>query len=62
MGHFYFDESIQEQGGFIVGAFVYSEEELGPCVNAAIAEVGLVPRLMSIKATPRCKATRRHRS
>lgn len=50
MGYLYFDESIQEQGRFIVGAFVYSDQELSPSVDAAIAEVGLVPKVDEYKS------------
>ncbi len=43
MGYFYFDESIQSRGNFIVGAFVYSETDLTPIVLQKIAAHGLVP-------------------
>lgn len=43
MGYFYFDESIQERGGFIIGAFVYSPYDVTPNVYAAIEQVGLRP-------------------
>ena len=32
MGYFYFDESIHDRAGFIVGAFVYSEH-ISPSKN-----------------------------
>lgn len=50
MGYLYFDESIQEQGKFIVGAFVYSNQDLSPSVDVAIAEVGLVPKVDEYKS------------
>ncbi len=34
MGYFYFDESIQERGGFIIGAFVYASNDMTPSDNA----------------------------
>lgn len=43
MGYFYFDESIHERGGFILGAFVYSREDISPLVFQAIKELGLEP-------------------
>lgn len=50
MGYFYFDESIHERGGFIVGAFVYSPFDLGPSVDAVVASVGLTPRVDEFKS------------
>lgn len=41
MGYFYFDETIQERGGFIIGAFVYSPNDVNPEVYSAIEQVGL---------------------
>jgi hypothetical protein len=41
MGFFYFDESIHDRAGFILGAWVYSQSDLTPVVNKAIAEAGL---------------------
>ena len=43
MGYFYFDESIHDKGGFIVGAFVYSAADLNGEVEEAIKKCGLVP-------------------
>ena len=50
MGYFYFDESIQERGAFIVGAFVYSPFDLGSSVDAVIAGAGLKPRVDEFKS------------
>lgn len=41
MGYFYFDETIQDRGGFIIGAFVYSPNDATPEVYSAIEQVGL---------------------
>ena len=43
MGFFYFDESIRDNGGFILGAFIYSKADLTPAVFAALTAVGLQP-------------------
>ncbi|MGJ0510523.1 MAG: hypothetical protein ACR652_26045 [Methylocystis sp.] len=51
MGFFYFDESIRDHGGFIVGAFIYSEEELTPLVLGAITRVGLQPKVDEFKSS-----------
>ena len=50
MGCFYFDESIQERAGFIVGAFVYSGNDLTPSVFAALTEAGLQPGIDEFKS------------
>lgn len=51
MGYLYFDESIQERGEFIVGAFVYSDQDLSPAVDAAISKLGLVPKVDEYKSS-----------
>lgn len=43
MGYFYFDESIHARGGFILGAFIYSEEDVAGDVSQVLTEVGFVP-------------------
>jgi hypothetical protein len=43
VGFFYFDESIRDNGGFILGAFIYSQADLTPAVFAALTAVGLQP-------------------
>jgi hypothetical protein len=43
MGYFYFDESIHGKGGFILGAFVYSQNDVDEQVEDAIRSCGLVP-------------------
>ncbi|WP_150123965.1 hypothetical protein [Methyloversatilis sp. RAC08] len=53
MGHFYFDETIQERGGFIIGAFVYSTNDVTPEVYSAIEKVGLRPGVDEFKSGTR---------
>src|SRR5690349_12035111 len=53
MGFFYFDESIQERGGFIIGAIVYSDTDLTPAVFKALSAVGLIPRTDEFKSGSR---------
>jgi hypothetical protein len=53
MGLFYFDESIQQRAGFIIGAFVYSEGDLTPPVFEAIASAGLRPGVDEFKSGAR---------
>lgn len=50
MGYFYFDESIQQRVGFIVGAFVYSDTDLTPAVFQGIAAAGLRPGVDEFKS------------
>jgi hypothetical protein len=52
MGHFYFDESIHDRGGFIVGAYVYGPDADAQ-VTAAIDRVGLRPGLDEFKSSSR---------
>lgn len=51
MGWFYFDESIHERGGFIIGAFVYCESDLSPAVFEALSAVGLEPGTDEFKSS-----------
>lgn len=53
MGYFYFDESIQERGNFIIGAFVYSGNDITPKVYSAIEQVGLRPKIDEFKSGAR---------
>jgi hypothetical protein len=53
MGHFYLDETIQERGGFIIGAFVYSPNDLTQQVYSAIEQVGLCPGVDEFKSGTR---------
>lgn len=53
MGYFYFDETIQERGGFIIGAFIYTEEDITPDVYSAIEQVGLQPGIDEYKSGSR---------
>jgi hypothetical protein len=50
MGFFYFDESIHERGGFILGAFVYSDGDLSQPVADALSSVGLQPGIDEFKS------------
>lgn len=51
MGYFYFDESIHERAGFILGAYVYSLDDLSPSVYAQIKAVGLCPGIDEFKSS-----------
>lgn len=65
MGHLYFDESIHERAGFIVGACVYSLRDLTPEVHQLWAEQGLDPATFEYKSsTPKARdqAAQTHRS
>ena len=53
MGYFYFDESIQDPAGFIIGAFVYAKNEITSEVFSAIEEVGLRPKVDEFKSSAR---------
>ncbi len=53
MGHFYFDETIQERGGFIIGAFVYSPDDVTSEVYSAIEQVGMRPEVDEFKSGDR---------
>lgn len=61
---FYFDESIHERGGFILGAFVYGPDPADR-VHTAIQAVGLEPgrdeykSSMNMSANPQFQALRR---
>src|SRR5688572_15535393 len=55
MGYFYFDETIQQKAGFIIGAFIYSENDLTPSVFASIEKVGLQPKIDEFKSGARMK-------
>jgi len=53
VGYFYFDETIQERGGFIIGAFVYAPDDKTPDVYSAISHVGLRPGFDEFKSGSR---------
>lgn len=53
MGNFYFDETIREHGGFIIGAFVYFADDMTPKVHAAIEQVGMRPGVDEFKSGSR---------
>ncbi len=55
MGYFYFDESIQERGGFIVGAYVYGPDA-DVEVTTALERVGLRPGVDEFKSSARMSA------
>jgi len=50
MGYFYFDESIHSKGEFILGAFVYSQDDVNGQVEEAIKSSGLVPGIDEYKS------------
>ena len=50
MGYFYFDETIRDSAGFILGAFIYSDEDLTEIVHSKISEAGLRPRIDEFKS------------
>ena len=52
MAHFYFDESIQDKGAFIVGAFAFGPNAES-AVSEAIARVGLKPGVDEFKSSAR---------
>lgn len=53
MGYFYFDETIQEKAGFIIGAFVYSQSDISPKVFSALEKSGLKPGIDEFKSGAR---------
>ena len=53
MGYFYFDETKQERAGFIIGALVYSPNDVTTKVYAALEEVGLRPGFDEFKSGAR---------
>lgn len=53
VGHFYFDETIQERGGFIIGAFVNAPNDVTPKIYSAIEQVGIRPRVNEFKSGAR---------
>lgn len=53
MGYFYFDETIQERGEFIIGAFVYAPIDMTPEVYSALDQVGLHPGVDEFKSGTR---------
>jgi hypothetical protein len=52
VAHIYFDESIHDRGGFIVGAYVYGPDAQ-TAVTAAICRVGLDPETDEFKSSAR---------
>jgi hypothetical protein len=53
MGYCYFDETIRQNAGFIVGAWVYSNSYLTPDVFSALNEAGLQPGVDEFKSGAR---------
>jgi hypothetical protein len=51
MSHCYFDESIREQGGFIVGALVVSNRDLSPVIAEEWVRLGLNPESEEYKSS-----------
>lgn len=50
MAYLYFDESIRDKGGFIVGAVVVSEDDLTPLVHGKWRELGMDPTRFEYKS------------
>ncbi|MDP2367429.1 hypothetical protein [Rhodoferax sp.] len=53
MGYFYFDETIQDRGGFIIGALVYSKNDVTPAVHSSIEQLGMRPGVDEFKSGAR---------
>jgi hypothetical protein len=51
MGYFYFDETIRERGGFMIGALVVSERDLSPIVAEEWKGLGLDPESDEYKSS-----------
>jgi hypothetical protein len=51
VAYLYFDESIRERGGFIIGALVVSEIDLTPAVNDEWRRLGLDPAVAEYKSS-----------
>lgn len=51
MSYFYFDESIRENGKFIIGALVISESDLSPIVRNKWLDMGLNPDIDEYKSS-----------
>jgi len=51
MGFFYFDESIQERGEFIIGAVIYSDIDLTPKVFTELKSLGFRPGIDEFKSS-----------
>ena len=51
MGYFYFDESIHNRGGFILGAFIYSDTDISQLIFSALSEGGLTPEMDEFKSS-----------
>jgi len=65
MGYLYFDESIHDRAGFILGAMVYSSRDLTPIVHSLWSSLGLDPTRFEYKSsTPKAgnPDAQRHRA
>ena len=51
MSYLYFDESIRENGQFIIGALVESKTDLSPCVRQKWIDMGLDPSQHEYKSS-----------
>jgi hypothetical protein len=51
MAYLYFDESIRERGGFIVGALVVAKADLSNTVRETWREIGLDPDIFEYKSS-----------
>jgi len=51
MGFLWFDESIRDNGRFIVGALVYCDEDLSPIIQNEWKSMGLIPTKFEFKSS-----------
>jgi hypothetical protein len=51
MGYFYFDESIHDRGGFIIGAFVYTKQDQSEIIKNKLIENGFQPGVHEFKSS-----------
>lgn len=50
MGYFYFDDSVHQRGGFVIGAFVYSVDDLQAPLETILGRHGLEPGVSEFKS------------
>ncbi len=50
MGYFYFDESIHDKGNFIIGAFIYSKNDLSQNISDILKKHGYNPDIDEFKS------------
>lgn len=61
LDYFYFDESIHDSAGFILGAYVYSERDVSPLVNDCLVSVNLKPGEDEFKSSSRMIESKKQR-